>query len=160
MVGSFGIWRADRGSRYRRVAAMRRLRRPARRDRQPAALYRALAAAESSTPRARRNDLQLPQQQRAPAPWTLDPAMMEMPRNRRVEWVAHKLDNDVIGVFAVFVSSVGLRRRDAAKILGRAITRGGGLLGLGATRRTIRANMLLKPATRMGIAAVYAPGTK
>jgi uncharacterized protein YkwD len=94
-------------------------------------------------------------------PVTLDPALMEMAKEQaRAMASRNKLDHDVAGAFAVRIKRSGFDAAAAAENISAGYHTMAEAFSGWRDSPHHRANMLLKPATRMGIAAVYAPGTK
>lgn len=94
-------------------------------------------------------------------PVTLDPALMSMAQEQARGMASrNKLDHDAIGAFAVRIKRSGFDAAAAAENISAGYHTMAEAFSGWRDSPHHRANMLLKPATRMGIAAVYAPGTK
>jgi uncharacterized protein YkwD len=91
----------------------------------------------------------------------LDPALMRMAEEQaRAMAARNKLDHDVAGSFRARIMRSGFDAGAAAENISAGYHTMAEAFSGWRDSPHHRANMLLKPATRMGIAAVYAPGTK
>ncbi len=92
---------------------------------------------------------------------TLDPQLMKMAQEQaRAMASRNKLDHDVAGSFQVRLKRSGFDAGAAAENISAGYHTMAEAFSGWRDSPHHRANMLLKPATRMGIAAVYVPGTK
>jgi uncharacterized protein YkwD len=94
-------------------------------------------------------------------PVTLDPLLMKMAQEQaRAMASRNKLDHDVAGSFQARIKRSGFGAGAAAENISAGYHTMAEAFSGWRDSPHHRANMLLKPATRMGIAAVYVPGTK
>jgi uncharacterized protein YkwD len=92
---------------------------------------------------------------------TLDPALMRLAEQQARAMVAKdKLSHDVGGSFTQRLRNSGYRSRAAAENISAGYYTLAEAFSGWRDSPPHRANMLLKGATRMGIAAVYPPGSK
>lgn len=92
---------------------------------------------------------------------SLDPALMKMAEDQaRAMAARNKLDHDVAGAFRARLKKSGFDAGVAAENISAGYHTMAEAFSGWRDSPHHRANMLLKGATRMGIAAVYAPGTK
>jgi len=91
----------------------------------------------------------------------LDPALMKLAKEQAHTMAAHnKMDHDVGGPFKTRIARSGFDAKVAAENISAGYHTMAEAFSGWRDSPHHRANMLLKGATRMGIAAVYAPGTK
>jgi uncharacterized protein YkwD len=94
-------------------------------------------------------------------PVTLDPALMKMADEQaRAMAARNKLDHDVIGPFAARLKRSGFDAAVGAENISAGYHTMAEAFSGWRDSPHHKANMLLRTATRMGIAAVYVPGTK
>jgi len=94
-------------------------------------------------------------------PVTLDPALMKMADEQaRAMAARNKLDHAVVGTFQVRLKRSGFDAAAAAENISAGYHTMAEAFSGWRDSPQHKANMLLKTATRMGIAAVYMPGTK
>jgi uncharacterized protein YkwD len=92
---------------------------------------------------------------------TIDPGLMRIAEEQARGMAArNKLDHEVIGNFRTRLSSNGYDAKAAAENISAGYHTFAEAFSGWRDSRQHRANMLLRDATRMGIAAAYAPNTK
>jgi len=92
---------------------------------------------------------------------TLDPTLMKLAQDQAAAMAArNKMDHDVAGSFKARIAGSGFDAKIAAENISAGYQTMAEAFSGWRDSPPHRANMLLKGATRMGIAAVYAPGTK
>jgi uncharacterized protein YkwD len=91
----------------------------------------------------------------------IDPALMKLAQEQAAVMAArNKMDHDVAGSFKARITKSGFDAKVAAENISAGYHTIAEAFSGWRDSPPHRANMLLKGATRMGIAAVYAPGTK
>lgn len=94
-------------------------------------------------------------------PVTLDPVLMRLAQEQaRVMAARDKLDHSIAGPFQQRIARSGLKAKVAVENISAGYHTLAEAFSGWRDSAPHRANMLNKGATRMGIAAVYAPGTK
>jgi len=94
-------------------------------------------------------------------PVTVDPALMELADQQARAMVARdRLSHQAGGPFTARLRKAGYRSKTAAENVSAGYYTLAEAFSGWRDSRPHRANMLLKGATRMGIAAVYSPGSK
>jgi uncharacterized protein YkwD len=92
---------------------------------------------------------------------TLDPTLMKLAQEQAQAMAArNKMDHDVNGAFKTRITRSGFDAKVAAENISAGYHTIAEAFSGWRDSPHHRANMLLKGATHMGIAAVYAPGTK
>jgi uncharacterized protein YkwD len=94
-------------------------------------------------------------------PVSIDPALMQLAEQQARAMVARdRLSHDAGGLFTARLRNAGYRSRSAAENISAGYYTLAEAFSGWRDSRPHRENMLLKGATRMGIAAIYSPNSK